>query len=131
MADREGAIATLVAMGYPRDDVIDALDATHDDVNLAVEWLSVSEDNDNEFDLMAGTAPAPAIQEPTVFRPRMGGHEGVDQFAVGVENGTISQLVDARIQMFTDMGFTTEQAEAALRACNNDVNEALTLLLSE
>jgi uncharacterized UBP type Zn finger protein len=39
-------------------------------------------------------------------------------------------MVDARISVFTEMGFTSQQAEEALRVKNNDVNEALNLLLA-
>jgi hypothetical protein len=37
-------------------------------------------------------------------------------------------MVDARISMFTEMGFTAKQAEEALQAAKGDVNEALNLL---
>ena len=38
-------------------------------------------------------------------------------------------MVDARISIFTEMGFTAKQAEDALKLKNNDVNEALNMLL--
>jgi len=37
-------------------------------------------------------------------------------------------MVDARISTFTEMGFTSQQAEEALKSANGDVNLALTLL---
>ncbi len=56
---------------------------------------------------------------------------GVDHFAEGVREGSVAEMVDARISSFTEMGFTVQQAENALQRCNKDVNEALTFLLSE
>lgn len=70
------------------------------------------------------------MREPTVFKTQDHAHRpGVDAFRE-VRGGTISEMVDSRISVFTEMGFTAEQAEQALKDCNNDVNEALTLLLN-
>jgi uncharacterized UBP type Zn finger protein len=37
---------------------------------------------------------------------------------------------DSRIASLKEMGFTTEEVKNALAQCNDDVNDALTLLLS-
>ena len=131
----ESNLATLEQMGYNREISIAALTATGNNIDQAFEWIETMQtaqraDNDGEFDLIAAAAPAPSVQEPTVFHTRVGGDVGLGHFAEGVESDSIEELVDARIQMFNEMGFTNEQAIEALRQCNNDVNEALTLLLS-
>ena len=41
-----------------------------------------------------------------------------------------TEMVDERISVFTEMGFSSEQATEALQNCNNDVNEALSMLLA-
>ena len=86
--------------------------------------------DDAEFDLIAAANPEPAVHPPTVFEPRTGHGGAVDHFQADVTHGTISEMVDARISVFTEMGFSPEEATEALRKCNNDVNEALTMLLS-
>jgi len=133
MSSTESSVEVLVAMGFDRTRAEAALARTGGDVEFAANLLSrggdFSAENDSEFDLIAASQPEPTIRAPTVFHPRVGGHEGVDHFADGVREGTLSEILDARISIFTEMGFTTVQAEEALRRCNNDVNEALTFLL--
>ena len=132
----ESNIATLQQLGYGRETSVAALTATGNNIEEAFEYiedmqLAQKSDNDGEFDLIAAAPPAPSVHDATVFHPRVGGDVGLGHFADGVESGSIEELVDARIQMFNEMGFTNEQAVDALRRCNNDVNEALTLLLSQ
>ena len=87
--------------------------------------------DDAEFDLIAAANPEPAVRAPTVFQPHANGHEGApDAFRQDITHGTISEMVDARISVFTEMGFSPEQATEALKQCNNDVNDALTMLLA-
>lgn len=40
----------------------------------------------------------------------------------------VDEMIDSRISSLTEMGFTTEQATTALRAANDDVNDALNML---
>jgi uncharacterized UBP type Zn finger protein len=132
ITSNEEAISTLVSMGFEREAAQIALARCQNDVNLAVHLLSggdFSAEGDGEFDLIAEAEPQPLVQPPTVFQPRVGGHDGTDHFAEDVREGTTAELLDARIAYFTDMGFTSAQAEDALRRCNDDVNEALTYLL--
>jgi hypothetical protein len=96
------AVSNLQAMGFPREQVELALKRAGNDPNVAVELLSQGTTlvDDAEFDLIAGAAPEPSIREPTVFQPRVGGHEGADHFAEGVTQGSISEMVDARSKSF-------------------------------
>jgi uncharacterized UBP type Zn finger protein len=128
-------IGLICAMGYSHDIAVQALEANQNDVTLAIDWIEAqqranSANNDGEFDLLGAAPPAPAMSAPTVFHPRTGGHAGVDHFATGTTEGSVAEMVDARISTFTEMGFTHEQAVAALRQAKNDVNDALTLLLN-
>ena len=94
--------------------------------------LMVLMTDDAEFDLIAAANPEPAVRAATVFQPRTGHADGTeDHFRAGVTHGTVSEMVDSRISVFTEMGFTVEEATEALRRCNNDVNDALTMLLSK
>lgn len=133
MSSKEESLQTLVSMGFSTDQAEIALSRSGNDINYAIELLSqgpLAEDDDAEFDLIASSAEEPSVRPATIFQPRVGGHEGHDHFA-DVTQGSTSEMVDARIATFTEMGFSHEQAEEALRQCNNDVNEALTWLLSK
>ena len=120
----------LISMGFPEAECKIALSRTHNDVNHAVELLSrgLTEEDDAEFDLIAAAEPEPAVREPTVFRPKQHRDEP-DHFVQGIQQGTIAEMVDARISSLTEMGFTAAQAEEALKECNGDVNAALNKLL--
>ena len=88
------------------------------------------DEDDAEFDLIAAANPEPATHPVTVFVPRNDHGGAPDPFAV-VTEGTVAEMVDSRISEFTEMGFSAEQAVAALKNSDNDINEALTLLLSQ
>lgn len=47
-----------------------------------------------------------------------------------IDGDDVAEYEDSRITSLKEMGFTTQEAIDALIACNDDVNEALTLLLS-
>jgi uncharacterized UBP type Zn finger protein len=123
-------------MGFDRALSERALKRTNNDVSHAVDLISsgkVDEEGDNEFDLLAAGNPEPEVHAPTVYEeidhsaPQHPG--GQDPFAQNTSDpNCVSELVDSRISMFTEMGFTAEQAENALKECNNDVNEALSML---
>ena len=87
-------------------------------------------EDDSEFDLIAAARPEPAVHPVTVFVPRNDHGGAPDPFAA-VTEGTVAEMVDSRISVFTEMGFSADQAVAALRETKNDINEALTLLLSQ
>lgn len=73
------------------------------------------------------------VRQPTIFNTRDHRHrqhqtaDGSDPFTE-VREGTVSEMVDSRISMFTEMGFTSAQAEEAIKASKGDVNEALNIL---
>jgi hypothetical protein len=122
-------------MGFSERDATEALRRTNNDVNHAVELLSsgkVWQADDAEFDLIAAAETEPAVREPTVFNNLDHRHrhpEGVaDPFTTGLREGTLAEMVDSRVAMFTEMGFTSQQAEDALKRANGDVNEALNIL---
>ena len=98
-------------------------------LTLLISEISVPVEDDSEFDLIAAADPVPEIQPATVFRPR-NNHDGVVDHFLDVTHGTVSEMVDSRISIFTEMGFSAEEAVTALQRSNNDVNEALTMLLS-
>jgi uncharacterized UBP type Zn finger protein len=129
------AIDQLVSMGFEKSLSERALNRTNGDVSHAVELLSSGKVDApmEEFDLLAAGEPEPEVREATVHKnidhsSRV--HEGgEDPFKAGID-GTpqVSQMVDSRIATFTEMGFSVEQAEGALKACDNDVNAALNML---
>ena len=128
-------LTSLTAMGFSERDATEALRRTNNDVNHAVELLSsgkVWQADDAEFDLIAAAETEPAVREPTVFNNLDHRHrhpEGVaDPFTAGLREGTLAEMVDSRVSMFTEMGFTSQQAEDALKRANGDVNEALNIL---
>ena len=127
-------IATLTAIGFSEEAAKLALLRCDNDINRAADLLSngMPMTDDAEFDLIAAANPEPAVRAATVFQPRTGHADGTeDHFRAGVTHGTVSEMVDSRISVFTEMGFTVEEATEALRRCNNDVNDALTMLLSK
>ena len=69
------------------------------------------------------------MQPPTVFQGQQTARH--DHFTDGVSQGTLSEILDARVAYFTDMGFPAAKVEEALQRCHNDVDAALTLLLEE
>lgn len=85
--------------------------------------------DDAEFDLIAAAPPEPTVRNPTVFKPRTDHQGAPDHFQADVTQGTVYEMLDARISVFTEMGFAPEEAMDALKTCNNDVNAALSMLL--
>ena len=129
------AIDQLVSMGFDKSLSERALKRTNGDLAHAVDLISSGKVDTpmDEFDLLAASDPEPDVHEATVHKhidhsKRI--HEnGEDPFKAGIK-GTphVSQMVDSRIAIFTEMGFSVEQAEGALKACDNDVNAALSML---
>jgi uncharacterized UBP type Zn finger protein len=126
------ALNLIISMGFPESQARIALLRTNNDIEHAVDMLSngLREEDDAEFDLISAAGPEPDIRPPTVFKPRSTHDEAHNDSFANVIGGTIPEMVDARISTFTEMGFTAQQAEEALRQTNGDVNEALNLLLS-
>jgi len=121
----------LRSMGFPEADVREALRRTKDDVNRALDLLTAATMPDEDaFDILA-THPAAYDDgrrkpfEPTRPDPDKGGFlEGIP---VREENASL--IVDSRLRRFREMGFSVDEAEAALKEHANDVDAALTALL--
>ena len=47
-----------------------------------------------------------------------------------IDGDEVAEYEDSRISSLKEMGFSAQEAIDALIACNDDVNEALSLLLS-
>jgi UBA/TS-N domain len=92
--------------------------------------LTVPQEDDAEFDLIAAAGPVPDISPATVFYARSD-HQGEKDPFVAVTHGSVSEFIDSRISTFTEMGFSSEEAVSALRSCHDDVNEALSMLLHQ
>ena len=91
--------------------------------------IIIDEEGDNEFDLIGQDIPQPRVPEPTVFHQRNNDNNNNDM--LNDDNDDILfDMQDSRIKSLVEMGFSEEEAKNALIACNNDVNEALTMLLS-
>lgn len=128
MSSNSSEVSTLMSMGFPEEDSRLALQRSGNNIDLAIEMLSNDPNEDDaEFDLLPENADN-GVNLPTVFQPRVDHGNEPDAFLEG--STTIEEMVDSRIQSLTAMGFTVEQAQQALRAANNDINEALNLLLS-
>lgn len=89
-------------------------------------------ENDNEFDLIASSDPEPKVRAPTVFakHPHSASAPTRPEQHAPVAGEEVAEFEDSRLASFKEMGFSTEQAMNALAACNDDVNEALSMLLS-
>jgi uncharacterized UBP type Zn finger protein len=126
------ALNLILSMGFPESQARIALKRTNNDIEHAVDMLSngLRDEDDAEFDLISAADPEPEVRPPTVFKPRSTHDETHNDAFTNVTGGTIPEMVDSRISTFTEMGFTAQQAEDALRQTNGDVNEALNLLLN-
>jgi hypothetical protein len=94
--NNEEALAILIGMGFNQRDAELALRKSGNDLNAATEYLTSGRiEDDAEFDLIAAAGPEPSVRAPTVFHPRIGGHDGPDHFA-DVTEGSISEMVDSR-----------------------------------
>ena len=121
----------LRSMGFPEADVREALRRTKDDVNRALDLLTAATMPDEDaFDILA-THPAAYDDgrrkpfKPTRPDPDKGGF--LEGTPIREENAAL--LVDSRLRRFREMGFSVDEAEAALKSHNNDVDAALTALL--
>ena len=120
-------IEQLVEMGFEKANADTALTHTKNNLEWAIELLS-----------NGGIAPPPQprqTSQSTEVEPRSSvPHQDGDAQQQPPANPTeeiTPQLIEARIYYLVQMGFTREQSEVALAACNNDMNEALNMLLSQ
>ena len=133
MSSGSESLQQLISMGFAEDISQRALNRTKNDISEAVELLSTGRVDEpvDEFDMLPAD-PGPDVNEPTVYNSQDHVHRahpgGEDPFKEGLEDPTPAEMFDGRISMFTEMGFSATQAEDALKACNNDINEALSML---
>jgi hypothetical protein len=151
----EDDLEMLTSMGFPEDKVRVALSRTNN-LDLAVQMLSTGckfiynkkyylsytltiiylyfylnkavDEDDGEFDLIAAAPPEPEIKPPTVFNNNRIQASSKSNEEIPQED-SYEEFEDSRISSFLEMGFTKEQALHALAACQDDVNEALNMLL--
>ena len=114
-------------MGFDRELCIEALTATDNDFDGALELLlnGFKGGDQYESDLRSPMLLGSNIEAQTNAD---GNYEDENQEFV-VDDAALEALIDSRVNALKDMGFTTAQAEVALDRCNNDINEALSYLL--
>jgi hypothetical protein len=156
-------IDILTSMGYSAEESEEALTASNDNLELAIELLCKGQltyyhenyyfvyrkgymlhttvgESDFEFDLIAQDNSIPQVQPPTVFIANarsLDSNEQDDYDDVQDDEGIkqsaevlFDDFDDSRINSLVDMGFSREDVRNAMVRCNNDVNEALSFLLS-
>eukprot|EP01033_Poteriospumella_lacustris_P008020 gene8020-5772_t len=127
-------VQQVVGIGFSEEQAVTALQMADYDVNRAADLIvqGVIYENDNEFDLIATAEPEPKIRKPTVFNSRQ--TKSSTTSSVGstssIDGDEVAEYEDSRISSLKEMGFSAQEAIDALIACNDDVNEALSLLLS-
>lgn len=85
--------------------------------------------HDSPHDVLAETTD-PYRFEAKKKPPGVEKNSVADHFRDGLSpEATPGEIVDSRLASFTQMGFSAEDAENALKTSNNDLNEALSLLL--
>ena len=119
-------IEQLVEMGFEKANADTALTHTKNNLEWAIELLS-----------NGGIAPPPQhrqASQSTEVEPRSSvpHQEGDSQQPPANNTEEVTpQIIEARIYYLVQMGFTREQSEVALGSCNNDINEALNILLNQ
>ncbi len=121
----------LRSMGFPEADVREALRRTKDDVNRALDLLTAATMPDEDaFDILATHPAAYDGGRRKPFKPaRPDPDKGGFLEGTPIREENASLIVDSRLRRFREMGFSVDEAEAALKSHNNDVDAALTALL--
>ena len=122
----------LRSMGFPEADVREALRRTKDDVNRALDLLTAATMPDEDaFDILATHPAAYDDGRRKPFQPaRPDPDKGGFLEGTPIREENASLIVDSRLRRFREMGFSVDEAEAALKAHANDVDAALTALLA-
>lgn len=84
---------------------------------------------DFEFDLIAEDSPKPRVHPKADFKTRKSDINSTQEEIVAVDM-LCDEMEDSRISSLVEMGFSREEALEALSARSNDINEALSYLLS-
>jgi len=121
----------LRSMGFPEADVREALRRTKDDVNRALDLLTAATMPDEDaFDILATHPAAYDDGRRKPFQPaRPDPDKGGFLEGTPIREENASLIVDSRLRRFREMGFSVDEAEAALKEHANDVDAALTALL--
>ena len=121
----------LRSMGFPEADVREALRRTKDDVNRALDLLTAATMPDEDaFDILATHPAAYDDGRRKPFKPaRPDPDKGGFLEGTPIREENAALLVDSRLRRFREMGFSVDEAEAALKEHSNDVDAALTALL--
>uniref|UniRef100_A0A7S3NN99 UBA domain-containing protein n=1 Tax=Aureoumbra lagunensis TaxID=44058 RepID=A0A7S3NN99_9STRA len=131
----ESLIDEMALLGFnDREEVRRALNRSAGDVNRAAEMLATKTvpKEEDEMDVLAELS---AKENGEILKKKhLDPHErkhGPDPWIPKEDrNPSAGQLVDQRLQTFKEMGFSVEDTEHALRACDNDVTRALDWLLA-
>ena len=123
----------LISMGFNSDDVVNAIKRANGDADFAVELLSsgrIHQDED-EFDILAAHESATPLTttnaSSNIEPPSQRYSDNVDPIQA-TTGGSVEEAVDVRIAKLTEMGFSSQQAINAMKACNGDLNAALNML---
>lgn len=101
----QGALQSLMAMGFPQARCVKALVLTHMDPTLAMDWLLLHEDD-------------PTIDDPLSPPPKQPRSQS--------KAGGADPLLFQRLK---DMGFPAADADAALQLAHNNFEEACDMLV--
>lgn len=129
----DARIAELHAMGFSVDDSEHALDKCGNDFGAALSML-LDQDTGSYFsasphDVLA-QADHPYGNKKKPDAPPNDPEKG--HFRDGLPpDAPPAAILDSRLHTFLDMGFSVDDAEAALAQCDNDVNAALSLLCNK
>lgn len=148
-------VEQVIGIGFSEEQALMALQVSDYDVNRAAELIvqggkcyapfnsifsrsnfffhSAIQESDNEFDLIAAAPDEPKVRKPTVFQNKQQAKlSSTSDFGStsSVGGDDVAEFEDSRISSLKEMGFTSQEAVDALIACDDDVNEALTYLLS-
>ncbi|KAJ8604009.1 hypothetical protein CTAYLR_003354 [Chrysophaeum taylorii] len=122
----EDQVSSLTAMGFEAEAASEALAASGNDLDKAVVRLlspsphDVLEETPDPYRTSAKKRPDPVPNDPNK------GHFRDDL----PPDADPAEIVDSRVAQLRAMGFNVPDVEAALKASNNDVDNALTLLLN-
>jgi len=128
-------VEQIMGIGFSEEQALTALQVSDYDVNKAAELIvqGAIQESDNEFDLIAAAPDEPKVRKPTVFSNKQHAKlSSTSEFGStsSVGGDDVAEFEDSRISSLKEMGFTSQEAVDALIACDDDVNEALTYLLS-
>ena len=123
------------AMGFGVEDAERALAATQNNIDEAINLLLNQNTgryfSESPHDVLV-EAPDPYKKTKKASTDNIPDPRKRDNFTQGLPaNAPVAAIVDSRLSLFSDMGFSIDNAEKALQAHDNDINKALNSLLQE